>query len=240
MAQSWAVRDGSIVERPREVSQYPLLDAIYDRHDRLIGEHVRGRTLELAFGRHAHPQADVGVDAWPENARDVGGLETFAADARRLPFADDAFDTVVGRRFLHHVPPSDRPAMLAEARRVLAPGGRLVVLEGTPGLYRSVTKKIGFALGVLGEDNDEYSHLTRDELQALVADAGFDLETVRPLGSPIMPLSVVQSDAVRSALPLYERTQWVQWWTLIVASDDAAAEASEASTAGESLADATR
>lgn len=49
------------------------------------------------------------------------------ADATQLPFDEGAFDLIVGHSFLYLVP--DRPAVLAQARRVLAPGGTLVLME---------------------------------------------------------------------------------------------------------------
>ncbi len=49
------------------------------------------------------------------------------ADATALPFDDDTFDLAVGHSFLYLVP--DRPAVLREVRRVLAPGGTLVLME---------------------------------------------------------------------------------------------------------------
>jgi SAM-dependent methyltransferase len=49
------------------------------------------------------------------------------ADAARLPFADGAFSALLIRDLLHHVP--DRAAVLAEAARVLGPGGRLTLIE---------------------------------------------------------------------------------------------------------------
>ena len=47
------------------------------------------------------------------------------ADAYRLPFADGTFDVVIASEILEHIP-DDRAAM-AEAVRVLRPGGRLAV-----------------------------------------------------------------------------------------------------------------
>ncbi|HEX4563028.1 MAG TPA: methyltransferase domain-containing protein, partial [Solirubrobacteraceae bacterium] len=49
------------------------------------------------------------------------GLETVHADAQRLPFADETFDAATMISMLHHV--DDQAAALAEARRVLEPGG---------------------------------------------------------------------------------------------------------------------
>jgi ubiquinone/menaquinone biosynthesis C-methylase UbiE len=54
------------------------------------------------------------------------------ADATRLPFADAAFDAVLEVHVLHLVP--DWRRALAEARRVLAPGG--VLLHGGGGQYQ--------------------------------------------------------------------------------------------------------
>lgn len=228
----WQVLDGAIVERPREIEEYPLLSAVYDRHDRLIDRYaLGGRSLEVAFGTRPHPDADVGVEAFPENARDAGGIEAAAADARDLPFRENSFSTVVGRRFLHHVPAADRRAILQEAARVLEPDGRLILLEGTPGAYRRFTKELAFRVGVLGEDNDEYGHLSADEIRSLLDETGFKTEEMRALGSPLMPCSVFQSPSVERLIGLVERTQWVRWWTLAVARPEATAEPGETAPA---------
>lgn len=214
---AWKNVDGAIVERPRAIARHPLLDRVYQRHDELIAEFTTGRTLEVAFGRHPHPMADVGIEAFPENNQHVEGIDAVTADARSLPFDDNSFQTVIGRRFLHHVPATDQQTLLAEANRVLTDDGTLVLLEGTPGLYRRLTKGIAFKLGVLGEDNDEYGHLGAEELRNLVRQAGFDITDSRPLGSPLMPLCVLESEWTRGLITLYERTQFVRWWTFIVA-----------------------
>ena len=51
-------------------------------------------------------------------------VETVAADATALPFADSSFDLVLGHAVLHHVP--DLATAFAEFHRVLHPGGTLV------------------------------------------------------------------------------------------------------------------
>jgi demethylmenaquinone methyltransferase/2-methoxy-6-polyprenyl-1,4-benzoquinol methylase len=58
------------------------------------------------------------------------GLPVVEADAQHLPFADESFDAAMMISMLHHV--EDPAAALAEARRILAPGGRLA-LKGYTG-----------------------------------------------------------------------------------------------------------
>src|SRR5947208_10339688 len=58
------------------------------------------------------------------------GLRTLEADAQRLPLADESFDAVLMISMLHHV--DDPHRALTEARRILRPGGRLV-LKGFTG-----------------------------------------------------------------------------------------------------------
>lgn len=48
-------------------------------------------------------------------------------DALALPFADETFDAAVATQVYEYV--EDMPAALAEARRVLKPGGRLLILD---------------------------------------------------------------------------------------------------------------
>ena len=53
-------------------------------------------------------------------ALELGGVE-------RIPYADESFDAVVTTQVLEYV--ADIPGALAEMRRVLRPGGRLLVLD---------------------------------------------------------------------------------------------------------------
>lgn len=48
------------------------------------------------------------------------------ADAENLPFADDSFDLVYSHGVLHHTP--DTPRTIREIYRVLAPGGRAIIM----------------------------------------------------------------------------------------------------------------
>lgn len=97
-----------------------------------------GRTL-VELARRAGPTGRVhGVDVAPgmhEQARralaraGLTGVELHRGDARALPLPDAAFDLVYNAYMLDLIPLSDMPSILAEFRRVLRPGGRLVLLN---------------------------------------------------------------------------------------------------------------
>jgi SAM-dependent methyltransferase len=58
-------------------------------------------------------------------------LHLFVGDAQTLPFSDGSFEVVMARHMLYHVPDIDRA--VAEAVRVLVPGGRLLVTTNAAG-----------------------------------------------------------------------------------------------------------
>jgi ubiquinone/menaquinone biosynthesis C-methylase UbiE len=88
----------------------------------------RGIEIGVGSGRFAGPLgAQVGVDPSPAMLVHAAarGIETVEGVAENLPFADSSFDHALVVTTLCFV---DSPAtMLAEARRVLKPGGRLVI-----------------------------------------------------------------------------------------------------------------
>jgi SAM-dependent methyltransferase len=76
------------------------------------------------------------VDATPEmllaaerhlDEHDVTNVDFLVADAEDLPFDDASFDAVTCRIAAHHFPHPDR--FVAEAARVLVPGGLLLVID---------------------------------------------------------------------------------------------------------------
>lgn len=73
----------------------------------------------------------VGIDAYLDKLRFAAAAVPRArfacADAARLPFRDGRFATVLIRDVLHHL--AEPAATLAEACRVLAPGGSFVLIE---------------------------------------------------------------------------------------------------------------
>src|SRR3954447_12050887 len=119
---AWAVEDALLALVPAGLAGR-LLD---------IGTGT-GRVLELLAPR---VRQGLGVDASKQmlalaRARLAGpGLGHCAvrlADMYRLPLPDAAFDTVVLQMVLHHA--EDPAGVVTEATRVLAPGGRLLLID---------------------------------------------------------------------------------------------------------------
>lgn len=110
-----------------------------------------------------------------------------AADAESLPFEDDTFDLVMGHAFLHHVP--DLDVAFAEFRRVLKPGGRLII-AGEPTLLgdaianqvkRVVRVGIKAAAAVLGRDRVLAApHWAPEDAEAAALEAHVDLHIFTP------------------------------------------------------------
>ena len=91
------------------------------------------RLLRGVLQRHPDARAlAIEVDA-VQHARNLAasapGIEFVAAGAEAVPAPDAAFDLALMLKSLHHVPLPAMGRALAEARRVLAPGGHLYVSE---------------------------------------------------------------------------------------------------------------
>jgi ubiquinone/menaquinone biosynthesis C-methylase UbiE len=59
----------------------------------------------------------------------VNNVEPLVADLRRLPLGDECATLVVSNYAFHHLDDPGKELALAEARRILRPGGRLVICD---------------------------------------------------------------------------------------------------------------
>jgi len=95
----------------------------------------------------------------------VGNLECIVADAQALPFPDDSFDCVTIGFGLRNV--TDKAAALVSMRRVLKPGGQLLVLEfstpvapGLKSIYDAYSFNVLPLLGrLVAQDAQSYRYL---------------------------------------------------------------------------------
>jgi SAM-dependent methyltransferase len=109
----------------------PLREALEGAPGRRLAD-IGGGTGNYALALKREGWEPVVVDRSPAMlARAAAkGLEVVEADAQDLPFEDECFDAATMISMLHHV--EDPSVALAEARRVLRSGGRLV-LKGFTG-----------------------------------------------------------------------------------------------------------
>lgn len=155
-----------------------------------LGQRANGRVLEIAIGTgrnlsHYPAEATVtGVELSPamlaiarqrvaELDRDI---DLYEGDAVRLPLDDASFDTAVCALSLCSIP--DPAAAIGEMKRVLVPGGRLLLLDHIgstwPPIYAAQWLLERLTIRLAGE------HFTRRQLP-LVKAAGLEIVEVERL-----------------------------------------------------------
>ena len=137
------------------------------------GDLVRGKSvLDAACGEgygaaylartaHSVTAVDISEDAivHARSRYRSGNLDYQVADCCRLPFEDDQFDCIVSFETLEHL--GDQSGLLKEFRRVLQPGGFLLISSPDKAVY---TDNYG------NENEFHVRELYRDELDELLAE----------------------------------------------------------------------
>ena len=108
----------------------------------LLAGRLSGAEAETEAGEEAGVETGkgqvVGLELSPDQLRvarkkpNPGGVTFLRGDARQLPFPDGHFDKGVICAALHEMPADVRRRVLAEACRILRPGGRMVFVEQHP------------------------------------------------------------------------------------------------------------
>jgi ubiquinone/menaquinone biosynthesis C-methylase UbiE len=95
--------------------------------------------------------------------------------AERLPFRDDQFDIVLSTVMLHHLPRKIRKESLAEIRRVLKPGGRVVIVdfEGTADQSKGIVALVS---------RHKHGHVASEQLSSDMEEAGLRVERTGQVG----------------------------------------------------------
>jgi ubiquinone/menaquinone biosynthesis C-methylase UbiE len=122
-------------------NDFKAIRAVIRRHLR-VGEGLR--TLDLGCGPGAFANLFDGDDyvGADLNARYIDHARrhykgTFlVSDARKVDLPDARFDQVLIFGLLHHLSDTEVRDVLTEARRLLAPGGRILAVEDIPAISR--------------------------------------------------------------------------------------------------------
>ncbi|RUW85591.1 methyltransferase domain-containing protein [Mesorhizobium sp. M1E.F.Ca.ET.063.01.1.1] len=130
-------------------------------------------TLAIAARRLVGPEGRVaGIDASPEMierayAKAVRArldLNFVKATAQEIPFPDGHFDVVIGTLMLHHLSKPIRLAFFREARRVLKPGGRLLLIDFGKPTRQSILPRL-----------HRHGHIDMDTIARRLSESGFKI-----------------------------------------------------------------
>lgn len=105
-----------------------------------------------------------GKPRWEHHA---GTVQPVQGDSEHLPFRSDSFDVVTCANSFHHYPHQDRA--VAEMHRVLAPGGRLILVDG----YRDAPWGWFIYDVCVASVEGAVHHASRSRVRKLFAAAGF-------------------------------------------------------------------
>ncbi len=175
----------------------------------VIGDHLR----PLGF-RYVGADASVGM---AHECRRRGGTDTgrfcAAASGEALPFADAAFDAVTILGALEYMEAPERA--LAECRRVLRPGGTLVVsLLNWSSLYRLLTRVRERRNP--GKDPIPAGQFTRWEAERALRRAGFAVRSVAYFDMELLPPTFAENHpkVAQHVAALFERLPGALFWWL--------------------------
>jgi ubiquinone/menaquinone biosynthesis C-methylase UbiE len=102
----------------------------------------------------------------------VPHIDFIVQDAAGIGFPSEHFDLVVSIEVIEHIQPDEIPQFLAEIRRVLRPGGGLVLTTPTVNLPLN---------------DKHYQHFTEEKLRQLLSAAGFSVVEVKGFGKALSP-----------------------------------------------------
>lgn len=219
--QAWEeIWAGASIEQELEAVDYRRARRTIERYaaylnkDDLIVEAGSGlgavivRLKQMGY-RNVHG-LDYAVQALQACHRHFPDMPLAAGDVHALPYADNSIDAYLSFGVLEHFEHGMSPA-LAEAHRVLKPGGILILTIPYPNIVNQLVawrrKRSGGS--VLTDDDFYESTYTRDKLVGSVRDAGFTILEAVPtshsftlwgLGGPFRAKGYYRTSALAEAV----------------------------------------
>jgi demethylmenaquinone methyltransferase/2-methoxy-6-polyprenyl-1,4-benzoquinol methylase/phosphoethanolamine N-methyltransferase len=131
-----------------------------------VAQRARARVGPTGQVSGIDPSADMIAVAQHKAARAGLDIDYRVGAIEALPYPEASFDVVLSSLMMHHLPDDLKSAGLAEVRRVLKPGGRLLIVDFTR--PRGWLSRLAMLLLLHG-------HLGRgfEDLAGIVAGAGF-------------------------------------------------------------------
>ena len=125
-------------------------------------------TNSVSIGSGSTRLAEVNVDV------DIRKNPDIVADAMHLPFLEKSFEEVILSDVIEHLPPGTELRALDETRRILRPGGRLILSTPNDRLLFFMLDPARIAVG--------HRHYSTQTVTDLVEAAGLKLESVFTAG----------------------------------------------------------
>ncbi|MDP4013865.1 MAG: methyltransferase domain-containing protein [Candidatus Nanopelagicales bacterium] len=176
-----AIYDSSATTYDASRDEFDLTEVLRDFRARLPAS---GNLLDLGCGAGRPVALEFASAGWHVTGVDrsramldlaakfVPGMEVIHADMRSVRFPDQSFDAIVAIYALFHIPWTDHPALFANMRAWLRPGGTALFTYAT----RAYTGHDRFngTKEFMGQQLF-YSHTTPEELRAQLDAAGLDV-----------------------------------------------------------------
>ena len=126
-----------------------------------------------------------------------------------FPFADASFDTVTVLDAMHHLDPGIWDAVVGEARRVLTPGGQLIIVEpDNRNAFVRWTQAPWSPIRVAPWEDEP----------AIEPSALADIVEAQGLSCEVRPLSIYGDQLIRDVFPFWQRAlkapfvMALAWW----------------------------
>ncbi len=177
----------------------PLGKMLANWRIRMVLPHIRGRLLDIGCGANRLVRRygnGVGCDV-----HDWGDVDHVVEDTAKLPFDDASFDTVTIIAALNHIP--NRLDVLREARRVLRPGGRIILTMIPPTIstvWHTLRRPWDDDQTERGMKEGEVYGLTRRQVEDLLREAGLAVRVSRAFMFGVNRLTVAEK-AAGSSIP---------------------------------------